>query len=132
MAAPPRIKSFSREAVPGSPGFMDQVYQLLNESLGQLSGAVTRNLTRTENLLAGEKLGVIFTTPAIGAVVVPVKWDVVSRPKHVDVNGLAFADGTPVVDVWSVTWTLAQNNTIQLSFQGLTASKGYTCNVRWE
>lgn len=111
---------------------MDPLLQLVGDALGQLSFALSRRLTRTENLYAGEKLGATFASPASGTPTLSVKWDVVDRPRHVDVNGLARVDGTAITSAWSCLWTLTQRGTIEIAFQGLAVSASYTCNVRWE
>lgn len=129
---PPRIKSFSRESVPGAPAFMEQVFLLLNEALSQISGALSRRLTRNENMYASEKMGCEFTTPATGVPTLTIKWDVVSKPKHVDVTGLRRSDSAAITSAWSCTYDLTSTGNIQLSFQGLAASTTYRCNVRWE
>jgi hypothetical protein len=132
MAPPPRIRSIARESIPGAPAWVDPLLQLIGEALGQVSIALSRRLTRTENFYAGEKLGVFFKTPASGVPMALVKWDTVDKPKHVDVTSLARLDGVAITAAWSCTHVLNQRGQIELSFQGLAASTDYRCNVRWE
>ncbi len=132
MAPPPRIKGIARESIPGAPAWVDNLLLMLNEFFSQVGAALTRRLTRKENLLASGKTGIRFTTPAAGIEPVPVAWDTVSRPEHVQVTKLEQANGTDIDDVWSCTWKVNQKGQILLRFQGLTASTEYFASILYE
>lgn len=132
MAPPPRIRSISRESVPGAPAWMDPIFQILNEMFGQVSSMFAKRLTRTENLAGNQKSNIAFTTPASGNPSVPVKWEMSSQPQHVVVSRLATADGSAIADAWSCTWKLLPDSQIQLTFQGLSVSTSYLCSILYE
>lgn len=62
MAPPPRIRALTREAIPGAPGWIDPLLQMLSENMGQASAAISRRLTFSENFDA-ELRDVSFTAP---------------------------------------------------------------------
>lgn len=62
MAPPPRVRALTRESVPGAPAWMEPLFTLLNEGLGQPAQALNRNLTFSENF-AAQLRDISFTAP---------------------------------------------------------------------
>lgn len=136
MAAPPRFKALSREDFRGAPEWFEPLFRLINESLSAIGNALDRRLTRTENLLAAEKVGAELTTRAVLADTWPltIKNDLPGsvRPKHVWVTQLQRADGVRITDAWSMTWKLNGNGQLELELQGLAVSTSYRLSIAYE
>ncbi len=134
MAAPPRFKTLTREDFADAPPWFDRLVAMLNETLGALSGALARRLTRAENMLSGIREGATFTTAATVDDTWPVelKADPLVRPKHVWVTKFARQDGVPLSAAWSMSWGLTSAGNLGLTFQGLDASTQYVFSVVYE
>lgn len=63
MAPPPRVRAFTREALPGAPAWVDPLLALLNEGVGQTARALGKGLTYSENFAAQLK-DISFVAPA--------------------------------------------------------------------
>lgn len=134
MAAPPRFKNFSREDFRGAPTWFDPLFATLNESLGGLVNAISGRLTRSENFLAGEHMDKTFTTAATVGATWPLAFRnaLPTKPKHVWVTSLRRADGAALSAAYSMTWDLAGDGGLRLTFQGLDASTEYRASIAYE
>lgn len=76
MAPPPKVKAISRESIPDAPAWFDQFLLVLNNTLSATASALDRRLTRKENMLAGERLGIAFATPpnSTGTLLADAEW----------------------------------------------------------
>lgn len=134
MAAPPRFKAFSREDFPDAPEWFTTFLLPLNETVGGLVNALSRRLTRSENLLAAGKTGIEFSTQATVDNTWPLrlKNELPIRPSHLWATRLERADGGHISTPWSLTWRLAQSGEVEIRMQGLTASTKYRLSIAYE
>jgi hypothetical protein len=122
MAAPPIFKALKAEDYP----------EATDNELGQLRDALSRSLTRNENMNAGRRENLPFTSAASGPTVVRVKTDLKFAPKHVVVSGLRKKSGAVITAPWSATSTPVPPVSTDVTFQGLDASTDYFFNVLYE
>lgn len=135
MAAPPRFKTFRAEDYRGAPTWFLAFLGVINDAFTSLANALTRGLTRTENLRAAEKVGFEFTTQAVVANTfpVPLKNDLGGLVKHLSASKLeAVTPRGAIVDPYSVTFLQDDKGLLQLTFQGLSGSTKYRCNIAYE
>lgn len=134
MAQPPRFKSFSRENFPDAPEWFAQFLLPLNEVTSGLVNAISKRLTRKENFLAAEKVGLVFTTRETAADTFPLrlKSELPSRPTHLWVTRLDVVEGEPISTPFSLTWRMAASGEIEVTFQGLAASTKYRATLAYE
>lgn len=111
---------------------MDPLFQIINEAFGQLSGMLTRQLSRADNFTGNSREDITFASPGSGVATVTFKYTMATAPKHVNVSRLVRKDGAAITAAWSSTWTLLENSQIELTFQGLPASTSYSCNAIYE
>lgn len=134
MAAPPRFKAFARESFPDSPEWFAQFLLPLNEAVGGLVLAISRRLTRAENLFAAEKVRLAFTTRETLADTWPlkVKNELSVRPTHLWLTKLERDDGAAISSAFSLTWTVGKDGLLELTLQGLDAATKYHLSIAYE
>lgn len=134
MGLAPRFKRMSREDFAGSPAWFDPLFDVLNNVLGDTSNALTKNVTRSENLSATDKVGLTFKTRATIAETWPVvfKNSLATQPLHVVVSRFDRVDGAALTAAYSMTWKMNQSNEVELTFQGLDPSTDYRASVVYE
>lgn len=132
MASPPIFRALKPEDYPDAPEWGVKLFDILNQTLGQLSAAMSRSLTRNENMLAGSRVDLPFVSAASGATTVRVKTDLPFSPKHVVVSCLRKRSGATITAVWSATCAPVAGGSFDVIFQGLDASTDYLFNVLFE
>lgn len=132
MASPPIFRTLRPEDYEGAPDWALKLLDVLNQTLGQLRDALSRSLTRNENMLAGSRTELPFTSAASGITTVRVRTDLGFSPKHVVVSGLRKKSGADITAAWSATSKPVAPSSFDLSFQGLDASTDYLFNVLFE
>lgn len=106
---------------------MDPLIAILNDALGSIANAMSRSLTRSENLRGGEKVGLRFTGDTIA-----FRPEVPTTPKHVWCTRLTLENGSPVTAAWSLSWALTSSGTVAVTFQGLAASTTHLASFLYE
>jgi hypothetical protein len=132
MAPPPRIRSISRESIPGAPASLDPLFAILNDFMGSVVSALTRNLSRAENFRGNEKVGLRFNSTATATGEVTFRPEIPTSPKHLVCTRLVLENGEPPTTVWSVSWRLTSSGTLAVFFRGLSPSVTYLCNFIYE
>jgi hypothetical protein len=132
MSAPPIVQTLRPEDYADAPDWALKMMESLNLSISQFQDALSRNITRNENMLAGSKADLPFTSAASGTTTVRVKTDLPFSPKHVNVSGLRKQNGTAITAAWSATSKPADAGSFDVVFQGLDASTAYFFNVLYE
>lgn len=132
MAAPPFFRALRPEDYDGAPDWALKLFDVINQSLGQMRDALSRSLTRNENMNAGSRVDLPFTSAASGVSTVRVKTDLNFTPKHVMVSGLRKKSGTVITAAWSATAIQVGGGSFDVVFQGLDASTDYLFNVLYE
>lgn len=128
MATPPKFTAFRIEDYKDAPQWLERLLLVLNDVLSSAADALDARLTRVENFQAGEKLGATF----VGGSILKINQSLITSPKHVCVTRLKRVDNVAITSAWSMTWMMNPANNIELTFQGLTTSVNYACNVTYE
>ncbi len=130
MAPPPRIRTLSVEDYPGIPKEMEPLFGVLNDALTSIADALTKRLTLSENLQAGEAMDKEFKTadPVASTSPVLVKWVLPTTPRHLSITRMRTSDDVALTAAWSYSWDLQDPNLFAIRFQGLTASTSYKFN----
>jgi hypothetical protein len=132
MAPPPRIRSISRESIPGAPASLDPLFAILNDFMGSVANALTRNLSRAENFRGNEKVGLRFNSDASALGEVTFRPEIPTSPKHLICTRLVLENGDAPTTVWSLSWRLTSSGALSVTFRGLSASTTYLCNFIYE
>jgi hypothetical protein len=133
MARPPFYRALRPEDYDGAPDWALKMFENLNQSLGQTKDALARGLTRNENMQAGSRTAIPFTSAASGTTTVRVKTDLGFTPQHATVSGLRKRNGQAITAVWSATAVpTSTTGSFDVTFQGLDASTDYFFNVLFE
>jgi hypothetical protein len=133
MATAPRLLTLRKEDYRDAPSWLGKLFQQLNEQFSATGIALTRGLTRSENLRSTVKV-ITFTTLAVPADTfpLPVKHDLGKRPTDVWVGRLRVVSGSAGSSAWSMTWELDTLGNLSVSFQGLAASTTYEARLLLE
>lgn len=133
MAQPPRIRGLSRENTPDAPAWWDRVLAVLLPFFSDTTNALTKGLTRRENMVGGTG-EVTFTTKGTVADTWPVamKHDMASRPSDWWISRIEKTSGAALANAVSLTAKLNQKNQLELTFQGLEASTEYRARIMYE
>lgn len=132
MAAPPIYKAFRPEDYPDAPDWALKMFDNINQTTQQTTGAMSRQLTRNENFQAGSKTDLPFTSAATGPTSVTLKTDLPYSPQHVTVSNLRKVNGQPLANAWSSSSKPTAAGSVSVTFQGLEASTPYLFNVLYE
>jgi hypothetical protein len=130
MAAPPRFKRLSVEDFKEAPPWMLLLFQTLNEALGGLSDALSRRLTRSENMRSQTK-DIEVETGASVADTFPLTIKLEDSlsdlaPQLVWPGKVDTLKGDPPTDAVSLLWRLDADGNVQIThIAGLGASQRY-------
>jgi len=135
MSAPPKYRIVRADQMGDGgemPGWALSAFGAINQTLREVCNSLGKGLTRGDNMLAGSKAGLVYTTPASGANTTKVQCDMASPPKHFWVSRLERDDGTAISSAWSITWRNLAGTQVEVTFQGLTASTKYVFSCLYE
>lgn len=129
MAVPPKAITLRKEDyrdAPGNDGWLGRLFTQLNEHLTSVTTALTRGLTRAENMRSTVKT-ITFT----GGGPIAVKHDLAQRPVDVWVGRLQVLEGTAIGSgsAWSMTWDHGSDGNLSVSFQGLNSTTRYEARL---
>lgn len=131
MAIPPQWRPFRQDGSGAIDASVATALSNQSDTASEISSALTKGLTRSENFAGTSRENVIFRAETTGAGSTRVKHNMAANPKHVVVSSLARTDGSPLA-VWSNSWSIVSNGLVEIVFQGLVASTQYTFNVLFE
>lgn len=139
MAQPPRFRQLTPETVPGAPEWALRMFGILNQSLKEISDALTGKLTRAENILSNSRTVEIHTRPSVdetfdapvGPVV--VKNELSVRPSLVWIGKIERLDGVVIRTAVSLAWRIDGNGNIAITYvSGLEPSTKYRLVIVYE
>ena len=131
---PPSVKKLNFEDYRGAPSWLFQLFVQLNNALGGFVNVLNKNVSRADNLAAGEAVDIAFTTKTPAASTFPLaqKFTTAAAPKHVVLSKLVQQNGQAIASAFSMTWGIAQNGTLQLWLQGLSDATAYKISIIYE
>ncbi len=134
MSAPPRLRSLSMETTPDAPGWWERVLAVLSPFIQDVSGALSKGLTRRENMRSNYNDKVRFTTKATLADTWPilVKNDLGMRAYACWLVDLVRIDGADIDYAPAMTWKHDDKGQFALTFHGLEASTEYRATIIYE
>lgn len=135
MATPPQMRVVRADTLAGAedmPSWALAAFTAINQTLAEICNALAGRLTRGDNFLGGEKVGLLFTSPGSGVATQKVKHGMDSTPKHFTVTKLELTSGSALTAAYSVTWAPVSDGLLEVSFQGLPASSEYRFNCTYE
>jgi hypothetical protein len=134
MAPPPKPLNLRAEDMGDLPEWAQNLVEQLNTFAAQVNECLSKGITRTDNLQATGKVGLVFTTKATASDTFPIKvaHGLPQNPEHADCTKLERADGTAVSAAYSMTWSATSEGQALISFQGLSNSTKYRVNLTFE
>lgn len=132
-----RASDFGDSLPNGVGALLDAFNQFQQETINALAG----RLTLGDNIAAGFKEKLPFTSPASGNATLKIEWRTASAPRLANVGWLERVDGGELTAAWSATFALVDGGDsarlgliggyLVVSFQGLPASTQFRASVWW-